>query len=106
MNATPAQHLLIVVRERLGDSLLGEGYSEEQRLYADSLARAYWSGATLDVLLTDLRFILDSSDYACILGWCKLHYPITFLTIPPELRWVDESLFRPFDPAHDSQRFE
>ena len=98
MNATPAQHLLIVVRERLGDSLLGEGCNEEQILYADSLARAYWSGATLDVLLADLRFILDSSDYAC-----KLHYPITFLTIPPALRWVDESLFRPLDPAHENK---
>ena len=100
MDVTPAQHVLIVIRERLSGYLQGDGCSEEAVLYADKLARAFWTGRTLDVVLTDLRFILDSSEYASILGWCKTHYPITFLTILPKLREVDQSVFGPFHPAN------
>ena len=100
MEVTPAQHLLIVIGERLSGYLQGDGYGEETVLYADKLARAFWTGRTLDVVLTDLRFILDPSEYASILGWCKTHYPITFLTIPPELREVDQSVVGPFHPAN------
>ena len=89
MDVTPAQYLLIVIRERLSGFLQGEGYSEESVLYAAKLATAFWTGYTLDVVLTDLRFILEPSGYAGILGWFKLHYPLTFSSFPPELRQID-----------------
>ena len=103
MEASPAQHLLIVIREKIGDWLLCEGHSEESILYADRLASAYWTGRTIDVILSDLRFILDAGDCACILGWCKCHYPILYSTIPNELRDVDAAVYGPFHPAYNSQ---
>ena len=85
MNFTPMEHVVCVIRERIGDILLGEGYGEESRLYADQLAVAFWKNSTLDVILRDIRFILDEEDTG-ILGFCKLHYPILFATIPTEVR--------------------
>ena len=86
MNFTPTEHVVCVIRERIGDILLGEGYGEDSRLYADKLAVAYWKHSALDEILKDLRFILDNEDFDGILGFCKLHYPILFATIPSEVR--------------------
>ena len=76
---------MCVIRERLADTLLCEGYAEDSRLYADQLACAYWRHNTLDNILLDLKFILDAEDYAGILGFCKLQYPILFATLPSAL---------------------
>ena len=94
MNFTPTEHVVCVIRERVGDILLGEGYGEASRLYADQLAVAYRRNSTLDVILRDLQFVLDEADFAGILGFCKLHYPILFETIPSDVRGVVPSLSR------------
>ena len=86
MNFTPLEHVVCVIRERLGDTLLAEGYSESSRLYADQLAYAFWRRDTLDSILQDLQFILDEDDYAGILGFCKLQYPVLYATIPSSLK--------------------
>ena len=86
MDLTPRDHLVCVARERLSDILLCEGASENHRSYADRLACAYWRQSTVDCILQDLQFIFAEDEFAGILGFCKLHYPILFATIPLELK--------------------
>ena len=86
MDLTPRDHLVCVARERLSDILLCEGASENHRSYADRLACAYWQQSTVDCILQDLQFIFAEDEFAGILGFCKLRYPILFATIPSEIR--------------------
>ena len=64
MNFTPLGHVVCVIRERLGDILLAEGYPESSKLYADQLTYAFWRRDTLDCILQDLQFIPDADDDA------------------------------------------
>ena len=86
MPLTPAVHVTVVIRERLSEYLHCHSASESAILYADKLGAAYWIGNTLDQIVEDCSFILPPEEYASIMGFCKLHYPLAYATIPAGLR--------------------
>ena len=86
MPLTPAVHVTVVLRERLSEYLHCHSASESSILYADKLGAAYWIGTTLDQIVEDCSFILPPDEYASIMGFCKLHYPLAYATIPAGFR--------------------
>ena len=83
--ASPVEHLLIVIRERITDQLASEGHSEDIRVQADQLALGLWSGQTADVVLSEVREVLPRQEFLGILAFCSDKYPLLYASLPADI---------------------
>ena len=83
--ASPVEHLLIVIRERITDQLASEGHSEDIRVQADQLAFGLWSGQTADVVLSEVREVLPRQEFLGILAFCSDKYPLLYASLPADI---------------------
>ena len=83
--ASPAEHVLIVVRERITEQLACEGHSENTLVQADQLAQGLWIGRTVDLILGEVKDILPRSEFLGVLAFCCNHYPILYTSLPSEI---------------------
>ena len=83
--ASPVEHLLIVIRERIADQLASEGHSEDTRVQADQLALGLWNGQTADLVLSEVREVLPWQEFLGILAFCSDKYPILYASLPASI---------------------
>ena len=83
--ASPAEHLLIVIRERITEQLAWEGHSDTVRIQADRLAIGLWSGQTVDLVLSEVKEILPRQVFLGVLAFCSDQYPILYASLPSNI---------------------